>query len=106
LGSATAMVGSLLSIKPVIDLSGGVVHEAGKARTRKRALQMLYERMGAAKLIEHVAVMQCGAPDIDQFLDLIAPAFPEKIFGSARWVPSWVHGGAQMMVSAGSPLHK
>ena len=45
IGGATAMVGSLLSIKPVIDLSGGVVHEAGKARTRKRALQMLYERM-------------------------------------------------------------
>ena len=45
IGGATAMVGSLLSIKPVIDLTGGVVHEAGKARTRKRALQMLYERL-------------------------------------------------------------
>src|ERR1035441_1142285 len=75
IGGATAMVGSLLSIKPVIDLSGGVVHEAGKARTRKRALQMLYERLAAAGPIEHVAVMHCGAPDIDKFLDLIAPRF-------------------------------
>jgi fatty acid kinase fatty acid binding subunit len=39
IGGAAAMVGSLLSIKPVIDLTGGVVHEAGKARTRKRALR-------------------------------------------------------------------
>jgi DegV family protein with EDD domain len=98
IGSATAMVGSLLSIKPVIDLSGGVVHEAGKARTRKRALQMLYERMGAANLIEHVAVMQCGAPDIDQFLDLIAPHFPRKDIriGTLGAVVG-VHGGAQMI---------
>jgi DegV family protein with EDD domain len=98
IGSATAMVGSLLSIKPVIDLSGGVVHEAGKARTRKRALQMLYERMGAAKQIEHVAVMQCGAPDIDQFLDLIAPRFPRKDIriGTLGAVVG-VHGGAQMI---------
>jgi DegV family protein with EDD domain len=98
IGSATAMVGSLLSIKPVIDLSGGVVHEAGKARTRKRALQMLYERMGAAKQIEHVAVMQCEAPDIDQFLDLIAPRFPRKDIriGTLGAVVG-VHGGAQMI---------
>jgi DegV family protein with EDD domain len=98
IGSATAMVGSLLSIKPVIDLSGGVVHEAGKARTRKRALQMLYERMGAANLNEHIAVMQCGAPDIDQFLDLIAPRFPRKDIriGTLGAVVG-VHGGAQMI---------
>ena len=98
IGGATAMVGSLLSIKPVIDLTGGVVHEAGKARTRKRALQMLYERMGAAGLIEDVAVMHCGAPDIEQFLDLIAPRFPrETIRIGTLGAVVGVHGGAQMI---------
>jgi DegV family protein with EDD domain len=102
IGGATAMVGSLLSIKPVIDLSGGVVHEAGKARTRKRALQMLYERMSAAGLIEHVAVMHCGAPDIDQFLDLIAPRFPrEAIRIGTLGAVVGVHGGAQMIGVSG-----
>jgi DegV family protein with EDD domain len=98
IGGAMAMVGSMLSIKPVIDLTGGVVHEAGKARTRKRALQMLYERMGAAGLIEHVAVMHCGAPDIDQFLGLIAPRFPRDAIriGTLGAVVG-VHGGAQMI---------
>jgi DegV family protein with EDD domain len=98
IGGATAMVGSLLSIKPVIDLTGGVVHEAGKARTRKRALHMLSERMGAAGPIEHVAVMQCGAPDIDQFLDLIEPRFPRTTIrmGTLGAVVG-VHGGAQMI---------
>ena len=98
IGGATAMVGSLLSIKPVIDLTGGVVHEAGKARTRKRALQMLYERMSAAGPIEHVAVMHCGAPDIDEFLDLIAPSFPrEAIRIGTLGAVVGVHGGAQMI---------
>ncbi len=36
IGGAKAMVGSMLSIKPVVDISGGVVQEAGKPRTRKR----------------------------------------------------------------------
>jgi DegV family protein with EDD domain len=98
IGGATAMVGSLLSIKPVIDLSGGVVHEAGKARTRKRALQMLNERLAAAGPIEHVAVMHCGAPDIDQFLDLVATRLPrETIRIGTLGAVVGVHGGAQMI---------
>ena len=76
IGGAQAMVGSLLSIKPLVDISGGVVQEAGKPRTRKRALQMLYDRMISAGSIRQVAVMHGGAPDIDEFLDLIAPHFP------------------------------
>ena len=98
IGGATAMVGSLLSIKPVIDLTGGVVHEAGKARTRKRALQMLSDGIGAAGLIEHVAVMHGGATDIDQFLDLIAPRFPrESIRIGKLGAVVGVHGGAQII---------
>ena len=98
IGGAAAMVGSLLSIKPVIDLTGGVVHEAGKVRTRRRALEMLYERMEAAGPIEHVAVMHGGAPDIDQFLDLIAPRFPRDSLriGTLGAVVG-VHGGPQMI---------
>jgi DegV family protein with EDD domain len=98
IGGATAMVGSLLSIKPVIDLTGGEVHEAGKARTRKRALQMLYEGMDAAGSIEHVAVMHGGAPDIGEFLDLIAPRFPRTAIRVGKLgAVVGVHGGAQMI---------
>jgi DegV family protein with EDD domain len=98
IGGATAMVGSLLSIKPVIDLTGGIVHEAGKARTRKRALQMLCDHMNAAGQIEHVAVMHSGAADIDIFLDLIAPWFPRAAIriGTLGAVVG-VHGGAQII---------
>ena len=78
IGGAKAMLGSILAIKPIIDITGGVVEEAGKARTRKRALQFLYERMLGAGAIEQVAVMHGGAPDIDDFLELIAARFPRS----------------------------
>jgi DegV family protein with EDD domain len=98
IGSAAAMVGSLLSIKPVIDLTGGTVHETGRARTRKKALQMLYERMGAAGSIEHIAVMHCDAHDIDQFLELIAPRFPGATIRIGKLgAVVGVHGGAQII---------
>ena len=98
IGSASAFVGSLLSIKPVIDLTGGIVHEAGKPRTRKRALQMLYERMEAAGRIENVAVMHWDAPDIDQFIDLIAHRYsPTTIRIGTLGAVVGVHGGAHMI---------
>ena len=78
IGGAKAMLGSMLSIRPVIDISRGVVQEEGKPRTRKKALHMLYERMTEAGAIKHIAVMHGQAPDIDEFLDLIAPRFPRK----------------------------
>ena len=76
IGGATAMLGSLLSIKPVVDISSGSVEEAGKPRTRRKAMHLLYERMLKARPIESIAVMHGGAPDIEDFLDLISPHFP------------------------------
>jgi DegV family protein with EDD domain len=77
IGGAAAMLGSMLSIKPIIDISTGVVAEAGKQRTRRKSLQWLYDRMRAEGPIEHVAVYHGDAPDVDDFLTLIAPDFPK-----------------------------
>ena len=98
IGGAKAMVGSMLSIKPLIDISGGVVKEAGKARTRTRAMHMLYERMIGAGAIEHVAVMHGGAPDIDEFLDLIVPHFPRKALRIGKLgAVIGTHGGPEII---------
>jgi DegV family protein with EDD domain len=98
IGGAKAMVGSVLSIKPVIDISGGVVSESGKARTRKKAMQILYERMVEAGEIDHVAVMHGGAPDIDDFLDLIAADFPRKTLRIGQLgAVIGAHGGAEII---------
>jgi len=98
IGGAKAMVGSILSIKPLLDLTGGVVQEAGRARTRKRAMEWLYDRMTESGPIEHVAVMHSGAPDIEEFLDLIAPHFSREALRVGKMgAVIGTHGGAQMI---------
>ena len=98
IGGAMAMLGSVLSIKPLVDITGGEVHEAGKPRTRRKAMHMLYEKMLQAGSIEHVAVMHGGAPDIGEFLDLIAPRFPRTSvrLGQLGAVIG-AHGGAEII---------
>ena len=98
IGGARAMLGSMLSIKPVIDITGGEVHEEGKPRTRKRAMQMLYDRMVEAGHIDHVAVMHGGAPDIGEFLELISAKFPRESLRLGQ-LGSIIgtHGGAEII---------
>jgi DegV family protein with EDD domain len=98
IGGAKAALGSMLSIKPVINISDGVVREAGKPRTRKKAMHMLYERMIEAGSIKHVAVMHGGAPDIDEFLHLIAPRFPRESLRMGKLgAIVGAHGGAEII---------
>jgi DegV family protein with EDD domain len=98
IGGAKAMVGSMLSIKPIIDISSGVVEEAAKLRTRKKSQQWLYDRMRADGPIEHVAVHHGEAPDIEEFLDLIAPTFPrESVRVGKIGAVIGTHGGPEII---------
>lgn len=71
IGGAQALVGSLLSIKPVIRVAGGVVEEESKQRTRGRALRYLAGKLRDAGPVERVAACGADAPDMDQFLSLL-----------------------------------
>jgi DegV family protein with EDD domain len=71
IGGAQAMLGSLLSIKPMIDISTGVVEEAGKHRTRKKSLQAMRDVIGDPAKVEHLAIMHGMAPDIDVMTALL-----------------------------------
>ncbi len=98
IGGAQAMLGSMLSIKPIVDISTGVVEEAAKQRTRKKSLQWLYDRMRADGPIEHVAVYHGDAPDIDEFLTLIAPDFPRDTLRIGKiGAVIGTHGGPEIM---------
>jgi fatty acid kinase fatty acid binding subunit len=71
IGGAQALLGSMLAIKPIIDISTGEVEEAGKVRTRKKSLVWLRDKLAAVVPVENLAVMHGDAPDIDDFLALI-----------------------------------
>ncbi|CAN5716883.1 DegV family protein [soil metagenome] len=98
IGGAQALVGTLLSIKPVIDVSTGEVEEAGKPRTRTKALRFLADRVTHHAPVENLAVMHGGAPDVEQFLDLLAPVCPrERIHVGEIGATIGSHAGPRVM---------
>src|SRR3954447_25631281 len=74
-GNARALLGTMLSIKPVVELKDGIVEESAKVRTRSKALRFLAAKAAEEK-IEHLAVLHGNAPDLDELFDLLAPIFP------------------------------
>jgi DegV family protein with EDD domain len=75
IGGAQALLGSMLSIKPVITVHDGVVEPAGKVRTRSKALRFITEKLQSGA-VECASVLHAGAPDLDEFVALLDPAVP------------------------------
>src|SRR5690606_32613249 len=75
IGNAQALLGSLLSIKPLLDVSSGEVAEAGKARTRRKALEWLRDKVFERPKVEHLCVAHGMAPDVDDMLELLSPRY-------------------------------
>ena len=67
IGTAQALLGSALSIKPCLDLTSGVVEEAGKQRTRGKARSWLTKQVAEAGELEQLALAHGAADDIDAF---------------------------------------
>lgn len=68
IGAAQAVLGSLLSIKPLIAIEDGKVEAAGKQRTRSRAVKFVLDAVAAEPAIERLAVMHADCDDIDDFV--------------------------------------
>jgi DegV family protein with EDD domain len=76
IGKARSMLGSMLSIKPLIHIADGAVEEAGKQRTRRKALEWLRDKLFDEGTVQHLTVAHGEAPDLDEFLDLISERYP------------------------------
>ncbi len=75
IGGAQAFLGSMLSIKPIITVTDGVVEPAGKVRTRSKALRFVVDQVKASS-VEEICVLHSGAPDVDEFVEMLAPIVP------------------------------
>jgi DegV family protein with EDD domain len=71
-GKARALLGSMLSIKPVVQVTNGVVAEESKQRTRSRCLEYLAAKLRGAAPFDRLAICDGAAPDLDAFLQLLA----------------------------------
>ncbi len=76
IGAAQALFGSLLSIKPVIEVRDGVVEAESRQRTRSKSLAYLVDKVRQHPEIEQLAVMHGQAPDLEEFLDLLDAVHP------------------------------
>jgi DegV family protein with EDD domain len=98
IGNAQALLGTLLSIKPLVTIVDGVVEEGGKARTRSKALKVLVDKVAAAGAVENLAVMHGQAPDLDEFLELLSAVHPrDQIHVGDIGATIGVHAGPRVM---------
>src|SRR5437588_673111 len=72
-GGAQALIGSMLSIKPIIEVRDGQVEPESKQRTRSRALRYLADKIRQEGNVENLAVMHGDAPDLDEFIEMLEP---------------------------------
>ena len=66
IGTATKLVGSVLNLKPILAIEDGVAELAATVRTRRKALDKVYEllqeQLGASDEV-HMAVFNVAAPE-------------------------------------------
>lgn len=73
IGAAQSLLGSMLSIKPLIEVRDGVVEPAGKQRTRSKALSYLVGVVEEhAERIESIYVLHAACDDVDSFVEQIS----------------------------------
>ncbi len=73
IGAAQALLGSILSVKPVIEVRDGAVEPGPRQRTRARALAWVADRVAADAPPGQVAIISGEAPDVDALRALLAP---------------------------------
>ncbi len=92
IGNAKALLATALSIKPIIEVTGGVVEQAGKQRTRSKALAHLVDKVGSYQgNIENLAVLHADCSDIDLFVDMLG--HPDDIVVGDIGPVIGTHGG-------------
>lgn len=79
IGGAKAMLGTALSVKPLIEVRDGEVEEAGKQRTRGKALAALIETLRNAGKVERLGVLHAQCPDIDDFVAKVREVYAGDI---------------------------
>lgn len=78
-GAKAALAGAL-SIKPLIEVREGLVEEAGKQRTRSKALAFLVDILrGHGPRVEKVGVLHAQCADIDSFVTQVKGVFDGDI---------------------------
>lgn len=100
IGGAKAMLASVLSIKPIIEVRDGVVQEGGKQRTRAKALTFVVDKVReavAGRGISQLSVLHADCEDVDVFLAQLREVYPGEILVGEIGAVVGAHAGRGTM---------
>lgn len=98
IGAAQALLGSILSIKPIIQVRDGKVEPESKQRTRGRSLQYLADQVRQSQPVENLSVVHGSAPDVEQLLVLLDGIVPrDQIVVSEVGAVIGTHAGPRVV---------
>lgn len=80
ISAATAMVGGVLGISPIITIKNGLVESVGKARGRKAGIQWVKNRVSEEK-IDLTRSVSFGHSDCPEALEAVTEAFADLTAG-------------------------
>jgi DegV family protein with EDD domain len=100
IGKAKALLGSLLSVKPMLTIKDGELVPLGQARNRAKGMDKLFEYAKNAGDIKDLAIVYNTTPDEAQALaERIGSVFDREKIRMARVGPGLgVHGGPGAMI--------
>jgi DegV family protein with EDD domain len=88
IGRAQALLGSVLKINPLVTLKNGLVEPAGRAHSRSKAIDLLYDFAAGYSYIEEMAVEGAACPeDVDHLVKRLGAIFPEERIYRSRTTP-------------------
>ena len=102
IGKAAALMGSMLKINPLVTIKDGVVEPAGRARSRAKAMDLLYDFVASYSRIEELAVEGAACPeDVDRLVKRLGALFPEERIYRSRTTPViGTHTGSGLILVA------
>ncbi len=102
IGKAQAFLGSVLKVNPIITLKDGLVEPAGRARSRAKAIEHLYDFAMSFQHIEEMGIEDAACPDDAELLaDRLSSKFPkERIYRTKTTPVIGTHTGPGLLLVA------
>ena len=98
IGGAKALMASALSIKPIVEVANGLIGEAGKQRTRSKALAFLIEKVREnANSIQRLGLLHAQCSDVDAVVAMIKEVYPHDFVVSDIGAVIGTHTGEGTM---------
>ncbi len=102
LGKATALLGGMINVKPVLTMKDGVLHPAGLVRTRAKGVEKFLDNINKFRNIHDIGIVHSSTPDEAQTLRCRLSAIVDKnrIYVSRLGPALGVHGGPGTLILA------